>query len=62
VATPILKAPPITIEQFEAFESFPGLRDELIRGEIVLSPQPKPFHQQIAKNIERLLERVLPES
>ena len=55
----VRKAPPITVEQYEAFEGYPGLRDELIDGEIVLSPQPKPFHQQVAKNIERLLEQTL---
>src|SRR5450755_4309493 len=55
----VRKAPPITVEQYEAFEGYPGLRDELIDGEIALSPQPKPFHQQVAKNIERLLEQAL---
>ena len=30
------KAPPITIEQFEQFEGYPGLRDELIHGRIVI--------------------------
>ena len=59
MATQIVKAPPITVEQYEAFEGFPGLRDELINGEIVLSPQPKPLHQQIAENIQSLLNQVL---
>ena len=59
MATQIAKAPPITVEQYEAFEGFPGLRDELIKGEIVLSPQPKPLHQQIAENIQSLLNQVL---
>jgi Uma2 family endonuclease len=54
-----LQAPPITVEQFEAFEGYPGLKDELINGEIVLSPQPKPLHQQVAKNICRLLDEAL---
>ncbi len=49
--------PPITVDQYEAFEGYPGLRDELIRGKIVLSPQPKPLHQEIAHRIERLLAR-----
>ena len=52
---------PITIEQYERFEGYPGARDELIRGRIVMSPQPKPLHQEIARRIERLLERVLGE-
>ena len=59
MATQILKAPPISVEQYEAFEGFPGLRDELINGEIVLSPQPKPLHQQISENISVLLNKVL---
>ena len=59
MATQILKAPPITVEQYEAFEGFPGLRDELINGEIVLSPQPKPLHQQVSENIGALLNKVL---
>jgi hypothetical protein len=36
------KAPPITVQQYEAFQGYPGLKDELIYGEIILSPQPKP--------------------
>lgn len=59
MATQIVKGPPITVEQYEAFEGFPGLRDELINGEIVLSPQPKPLHQQVAENIHRLLTKLL---
>lgn len=49
---------PITIEQYEHFEGYPGLRDELIYGEIVMSPQPKPWHQHIAKMIERELDKL----
>lgn len=45
------KAPAITVEQYEGFEGYPGLRDELIYGEIVLSPQRKPVHQQVAGNL-----------
>lgn len=48
---------PITVEQYlESFEGSPELRDELIFGRIVVSPKPKPLHQQIRINIERLLE------
>ncbi|MBV8073775.1 MAG: Uma2 family endonuclease [Acidobacteriaceae bacterium] len=46
---------PITVEQYEHFEGYPGLRDELIYGRIAMSPPPKPLHQQIAQNIDRLL-------
>ena len=48
-------APPITVEQYLGFEGYPGLKDELINGRIVLSPQPKPHHQQVVKNIFMLL-------
>ncbi len=53
------KIPPITIQQYEHFAGYPGLRDELINGEIVMSPQPKPLHQQIAKSIVFSLDRAL---
>ncbi len=53
------KAPPITPEQYQAFKGFPGLRDELIKGEIVLSPQPKPLPADIARNVERILDAAL---
>jgi Uma2 family endonuclease len=47
----------ITVAQYEhSFDGYPGLRDELINGRIVMNPQPKPLHQQIRKNIERLLD------
>lgn len=42
---------PITAEQYLSFRGVPGYRDELINGEIVMSPQPKPLHQQIVKNL-----------
>jgi hypothetical protein len=42
---------PITIQQYEQFEGYPGLRDELIEGDIVMSPQPKPLNQQTVRNI-----------
>lgn len=54
-----INAPPITVEQYEGFEGYPGLRDELIYGRIVLSPQPKPIHQQVAKNIALKLDALL---
>lgn len=46
-----LQIPPITIEQYLGFEGYPGLRDELINGRIILSPQPKPHHQEVSDNI-----------
>src|ERR1035437_7436320 len=48
---------PITVAQYEhSFEGYPGLRDELINGRIVMTPLPKPLHQQIKSNIEGLLD------
>lgn len=48
---------PITVAQYErSFEGYPGLRDELINGRIVMSPHAKPLHQQVRRNIERLLQ------
>jgi Uma2 family endonuclease len=48
---------PITVEQYEhSFEGYPGLRDELINGRIVMTPLPKPLHQHIRQNIEDLLD------
>jgi Uma2 family endonuclease len=54
----VTKAPPITVEQFRGFVPPPGFRDELINGKIVLSPEPKPRHQEVAKNLFRALDRL----
>lgn len=53
------KAAPISVEQYRAFAGHPGLKDELIQGRIVLSPQPKPLHQQIVMNVMDLLRGAL---
>lgn len=53
------KALPITVEQYEGFAGYPGLKDELIYGEIVMSPQPKPYHQLIVKRLQRLLDNIV---
>ena len=45
------KAPPITVEQYCGFEPPPGFRAELLDGEIIVSPEPKPIHQQVVVNI-----------
>jgi Uma2 family endonuclease len=52
-----LKAPPITVEQFLNFQAPEGFRDELINGEIVLSPDPKPIHFDICEQIANLLHQ-----
>ena len=51
-----IKAPPISVEQYLGFQSPPGFRDELINGEIVVSPEPKPLHHDVAENIFELLK------
>ena len=51
------KAPPITVAQFLAFRAPEGFRDELINGEIVLSPDPKPLHYDICERICNLLNK-----
>lgn len=51
--------PPITVEQFFHFEAPPGYRAELIDGEIILSPDPKPLHQTIVSNIYKALNSVV---
>jgi Uma2 family endonuclease len=49
---------PITLDDFLARpEREDGLREELIEGEIVLSPGPKPLHAQI---IRKLREALMP--
>lgn len=52
----IIKAPPITVQQYLGFRSPEGYRDELINGEIVVSPEPKPLHHDVAENIFELLK------
>ncbi len=54
-----LTAQPITLEQYASFKSPAGFRDELIEGEIILSPDPKVLHQEIAHRFCRNLERIL---
>jgi Uma2 family endonuclease len=51
-----LSAPPITIEQYLAFESPDGYRDELINGRIIVSPEPKALHFDVAENVIDLLK------
>jgi len=46
---------PISFEQYEEFESPEGFRDELIHGRIVVSPEPKALHYDVADNLYRLL-------
>jgi hypothetical protein len=52
-----LPVPPITIEQYLTFESPEGFRDELINGRIVMSPEPKMLHFDVADNLYKLLTK-----
>jgi Uma2 family endonuclease len=52
-----LPIPPITIEQYSTFESPEGFRDELINGRIVMSPEPKVLHFDVADNLYQLLTK-----
>lgn len=54
--------PPITVEQYLGFEGYPGLRDELINGEIVLSPQPKAHQREVAYNVQFALDEIFKSS
>ena len=55
-------APPITVEQYLGFQGYPGLRDELINGRIVLSPQPKAHHQEVVHSVELILSEIFKNS
>ena len=41
------------------FRSPEGFRDELIFGKIIVSPEPKILHFQIADNLYRLLDKTV---
>src|SRR3954453_3381413 len=45
----------ITAEEFSSWPEEPGMKQELIRGEVVLMPLPKPEHGAVAAEVARLL-------
>lgn len=45
----------VSIEEYLSYEAPPGFQDELIEGEIILSPDPKPLHSTICENLYNLL-------
>jgi Uma2 family endonuclease len=49
-------APPVTIDQYLAFEPPDAYRDELINGRIIVSPAAKPLHSDVADNLYELLK------
>jgi Uma2 family endonuclease len=52
-----LPVPPVTIEQYLTFESPEGFRDELINGRIIMSPEPKALHFDVADNLYKLITK-----
>ncbi len=49
----------VSIRDYLSYEAPDGYRHELIEGEIVLSPEPKPRHEDICRNLVRELEAAL---
>src|SRR5271165_7051696 len=45
----------LSIGEYLSYQAPPGFRDELIEGEIVLSPEPKPLHADVARQLEAIL-------
>jgi Uma2 family endonuclease len=52
----------MTVEQYLSYEAPDGMRDELIDGEIILSPSPKPRHAGICMRLYDLLRDAPAES
>jgi Uma2 family endonuclease len=50
-----LSSHPVTIKEYLKFKAPAGYRDELVYGRIIVSPEPKPLHFDIADNIYKLL-------
>jgi Uma2 family endonuclease len=50
---------PVTIREYMKFQAPEGYRDELIYGRIIVSPEPKPLHFQIAENVCDHLRRAV---
>lgn len=48
-----------SIASYLGHEAPPGMRDELIKGEIIMMPNPKPEHVGICSNIHWLLRNAL---
>lgn len=49
----------VSIRDYLSYEAPEGYRHELIEGEIVLSPEPKPLHEDICRNLVCELETAL---
>ncbi|MDQ2774387.1 MAG: Uma2 family endonuclease [Acidobacteriota bacterium] len=49
----------MTFTEYQRYEAPLGRRDELINGEIVLSPSPNRRHQDLCIQLQKLLDRVI---
>ena len=49
----------ITVEQYLTYDAPEGMRDELIDGEMILSPSPKPRHATLIMRLSNLLQQAL---
>lgn len=52
----------VPLEEYLAFETVDGTKDELVEGEIVISPSGSPKHALLIKRLVRLLDDVLADS
>jgi Uma2 family endonuclease len=50
----------MTFTEYTRYQPPPGFRDELINGELYLSPSPNRRHQDLCHAIQNLLERIMP--
>ena len=49
----------VTLAEYLKMEYPDGVKDELIKGEVVISPAAKPNHQIIAKRLMELLDKIV---
>ncbi len=52
----------VSIPDFLNYKAPEGFRAELINGEIVLSPDPKPLHVDVAESVARILRAIVSKS
>jgi Uma2 family endonuclease len=49
----------VSIDEYLSYQAPAGFRDELVGGELVLSPDPKPIHADVAKQLDMILTAAL---
>ena len=52
--------PAVSADWWDAFEDPPGMRAEVIRGELVLSPSPSRVHQRAILRLQIILQDACP--